>query len=308
MEMRPPVQLALALLLATALAAQAQPRISPHALHAASHAAAPRAPGYLGIGFHDLTDEQAAALHLRNTHGVEIVMVDHDGPAGKAGLRPNDVIVSINGQPILSAESLRRMIHDSGAGVSVALSVLRDGRTLLVNALLDDREAVERHALAKVTAPDPPAEDDPSFGLASNFSAEPPPDPPPAAARSESFLATMLHMTPFTGVAMEAMEPQLRLFFGAPRDAGLLVQMVMPNSPAEAAGLRAGDVVVRANNLPLRSVTEWTHHLHAAHGEPLTLTILRDKHELTLTLVPDARKHSAVEWPRLCRSDAAIFA
>ena len=268
-----------------------------------------RAPGYLGIGFHDLTEDQIAALHLKTPHGVEIVMVDHDGPAGKVGLRPNDILLSVNGQPILSAESLRRIIHDSGAGISVALSVLRDGQSLLVNALLADREDVERNALAKVTAPDPPAaEDDPSEGLAANFSAGPAADPPPHVPHSESFIASMLHMAPFTGVALEAMEPQLRIYFGAPRDAGLLVQMVMPNSPAEAAGLRAGDVVVRANSLPLRSTTDWTRRLHAAHGDTLTLTILRDKHEVTLTLTPDARKHSAIEWPRLCRNDAAIFA
>jgi S1-C subfamily serine protease len=305
--MQRPLQFALILLLGLGTAAHASRLPS---VHVPTHAAgAPHAPGYLGIGFHDLTDDQAATLHLKTPHGVEIVMVDHDGPAGKAGLRPNDVIVSLNGQPILNAESLRRMIHDSGAGVSIALSVLRDGRTLLVNALLEEREAVERHALAKVTAPDPPpAEDDPSEGLAANFSAGPAPDPPPHVPHSESFIASMLHMAPFTGVALEAMEPQLRIYFGAPRDAGLLVQMVMPNSPAEAAGLRAGDVVVRANSLPLRSTADWTRRLHAAHGDTLTLTILRDKHELTLTLTPDARKHSAIEWPRLCHSDAALFA
>jgi S1-C subfamily serine protease len=304
--MQRPLQFALILLLSLGAAAHASRRSS---VHVSAHAGGtPRAPGYLGIGFHDLTEDQIAALHLKTPHGVEVVMVDHDGPAGKAGLRPNDILLSVNGQPILNAESLRRIIHDSGAGISVALSVLRDGQSLLVNALLADREDVERNALAKVTAPDPPAEDDPSEGLAANFSAGPAPDLPPHVPRSESFIASMLHMAPFTGVALEAMEPQLRIYFGAPRDAGLLVQMVMPNSPAEAAGLRAGDVVVRANSLPLRSTTDWTRGLHAAHGDTLTLTILRDKHEVTLTLTPDTRKHSAIEWPRLCRCDAPLFA
>jgi len=300
-----PLLSALLLLFVCAAARAVPPATALHSSHAATAA---RAPGYLGIGFHDLTDEQAATLHLKNPRAVEIVMVDHDGPAGKSGLRVHDIIVALNGQAITGAEALRRMIRDTGAGVSVALSVLRDGRTLQVNAQLADREAVERNAWVGVAAPDPPPAGDgpPASAFSGNFPSDPAPPPP---ARGESFLGSMLHMAPFTGLAMEPMEPQLRVFFGAPQEMGLLVQMVMPNSPAAFAGLHAGDVVLRANNLPLRSGSDWTRRLHTAHGQPLTLTVLRDKHELTLTLTPDPRKHSALQWPHLfAAAPSALFA
>jgi serine protease Do len=262
----------------------------------AGKAGSVHAPGYLGIGFHDLTEEQAAAMHLKGNKGVEVLMVDHDGPAGKGGLRPHDIIVSLNGQAIVSAELLTKMIHDVGAGMGVTLGVVRGGKTQTVSVQLAERADVERAARARMAAPDPvlPTDGEPAAsGVAESYTVQP---PPPASG--PSFLELMLHTAPFTGLAMEEMEPQLATFFGSPAGMGLLVQTVMPNSPAAAAGLHAGDVVLRVDGLTLKSSSEWMKRLHANKGQGMVLVVLRDKHEQTITLTPEFKKRSALEWPR----------
>lgn len=218
-----------------------------------AHSASPRgipshAPGYLGILFEDLTDDHATSLHLKSGRGVEVVMVDHDAPAGKVGMKLHDVIVSLNGQTVTNADALRRMIHEAGAGSAIALVVLRGGQQITVNTQLAYRGEVEREAAARMAATDPPVGEDAPVtygsgggsGSGSGDGDAVDPVEPEGSPRSRGSLLEMLRTTPFTGLMVESMGPQLAGFFGAPAKMGLLVVTVAPNSPAAAAGLRAG--------------------------------------------------------------------
>jgi S1-C subfamily serine protease len=260
----------------------------------AGRAVGVRAQGYLGIEFHDMTDEQLATVKPRLAHGVEVLMVDHDGPAGKAGLRPHDILVSMNGQAIASAAVLRQMIHDSGAGAGVALALLRDGRAMTVNTQLADRAEVEREAREKMAS----ATGGEDVVVVESYRMEQV-VPAAPAAKGQGFLRSMLPTGPFTGLMVEEMEPQLAGFFGAPPGTGLLVQAVEANSPAAAAGLRAGDVLERADGVAMKTPADWAKRLRLSKGTPMALVVIRDRREMTVTLLPELKRRSMLEWPRV---------
>ena len=95
---------------------------------------------------------------------------------------------------------------------------------------------------------------------------------------------------------METMGPQLAEFFGVP-GAGVLVHSVDADSPAAKAGLHAGDVVVRANSVKMASSSDWMKIVRENRGKSVEVVVLRDKKEQTLTLVPDGKKRSSVDYP-----------
>jgi len=252
------------------------------------------AQGYLGVDIRDVTGDQLAALKMKEARGAEIVLVDHDAPAGKAGLREHDVILRVNGQAIAGEEQLRRMLRESPPGTPLTLLISRDGQQIAVTTQTANRDDVERQAweqhLAVPEPEAPPVEIDSSGFFAA-------PASPAPSARGNSFLGALVMDPSYTGAMLETMSSQLAEFFGAPGGTGLLVRSVEANSPASLAGMRAGDVVVRANAKPVASSADWTKAIKDSHGRPLAVVVLRDKKEQTLTLTPDSKRRSSLQQP-----------
>jgi S1-C subfamily serine protease len=245
-------------------------------------------PGYLGVSLLDLDQDTASHLHLKDAHGALIVTIDRDAPAAAAGLRSRDVILEVSGQRIDNVEALRRKLHENPPGSTIALRVSRDGSELVVSVQLGDQAEIAARAWEQhFSAP----------GLSSE------PDPPPPASDTSfvppqghgpgsSFLGRFSLNTNYTGVELDPLSTQLADYFGVHDGAGLLVRSVNDNSPASAAGLRAGDVILRVNNQLVVSREDWTKQLHANRGRSVQLSVMRNRHEQTMAMMAgNGKKH-----------------
>lgn len=258
--------------------------------------------GYLGVDLRDVTDDEITQLKLKEARGAEVISVDHDGPACKAGLQLHDVILQMNGTVIEGEEQLRRMLRETPAGRQVTFIVSHDGQQHTITTQLANREEVERQAWEQhYTVPEPDSDSSAYIHAGSGFFKSSPSSaaaPTGAVKGTHSLLGTSIIISAsYTGAKLEVMGPQLAEFFGAQGAAGLLVRSVDPNSPAEHSGLKAGDVVVKINSVPVTAASEWTKTIHENRGKPVSLLVLRDKKEQALTLTPDAHKRSSLEPP-----------
>src|SRR3989454_4818925 len=229
---------------------------------------------YLGVDTRDVTADRLAALKLKEEHGVEVTMVDQDAPAGKAGIKEHDVILSLNGTEVESVEQLRRMIRETPPGRAVTLGISRDGQPMTIKAQLADR---------KKTLAFGPKVKDFKFVM---------PPMPPMSDIDVPVSIVVVHSSTRSGLMVENLTPQLGDFFGAKNGQGVLVRSVEKGSRAEKAGFRAGDVIVRVNGETIHDVGDFSHALNGRKDNTVNVNIIRDKKEQTLTLTLPERKES----------------
>ena len=238
---------------------------------------APTGHSYLGVGLADLSSDRVQALKLKDDRGVEITQVDQDAPAGKAGLKEHDVIVGFNGTPVESQEQFKRLMRETPPGRTVSLDIIRDGQQQTLKVELADRKQLESSVF--------PHEPD-------NFAyiAPMPPMPPmPNFPRPWNEM-TITHVRSNSGATLESLTSQLGDYFGVKNGEGMLVRSVQKGSAAEAAGLRAGDVIVRVGDKKVTDSSDWREALRSSKDGKVAVVIVRDKREQTLSLTVPIRK------------------
>ena len=98
--------------------------------------------GWLGVHVQEITNEIAEALRLGGPrHGALILGIEPRGPAGPAGMRTGDVIVSFNGREVPSSRELPRIVAEASVGSTVPVTVIRDGRSATLTVTLGRRES-----------------------------------------------------------------------------------------------------------------------------------------------------------------------
>jgi serine protease Do len=245
--------------------------------------------GYLGVDLADVDADKAQALKLKEVRGAVITLIDHDAPAGQIGLRVNDVILQVNGYGVEGAEQLRRVLHEIPAGRKVTLVISRDGAQQSLSVQLADRKVVEQNAWNSIGQGGGDFAPAPTLGLLAGGGG----GDVPASGFHLPSTGSSLNV----GAMVEPLSSQMADYMGV--QSGVMVKQVARKSAAEAAGLKAFDVIIKVGSDSVDTTADWDRALRSNEGKSVQIIVLRDKKQQTLNLQVASRKRGAVEKEQL---------
>ncbi len=181
------------------------------------------ARGFLGVIIQPVSPDLAREFNLPDESGALVGDVKPNTPAEKAGLKPGDVIVELNGKKVNDSRHLRLLVAQTPPGSRVSLKFLREGKprtvSLTLGALPDELGGGSSEEQGSVSE----------------------------AARGDAL----------EGVQLSDLDNRLRRQYDIPPQVrGAVVTGVEEDSPAAEAGLREGDVIQEINREPVRTAQE----------------------------------------------------
>ncbi len=233
--------------------------------------------GWLGVEISEVTAEKAKELSLPAIRGVLVTEVEADSPAAKAGLKANDVIASYERQDIEGTLQFRRMVRETPPGRSIELQVWRGGKTEKVSVEVGNRTSPMARVMKDVK---PFILEMPQMDLGLDMQ------------RVE------LGITPQLGVSAEDVSGQLGSYFDAPGDEGVLVREVRPGTPAEKAGIKAGDIIYKVDDQQVKTVNQLRERLRSRRDQKtVAIGVVRKGTQVSVNVELDTPKppeHSRV--------------
>ena len=217
----------------------------------------------IGVSIRDVTSDDAAKARLGQPSGVYIESVREGSPAARAGIQTGDIVVDFDGERVRSASHFTRLVQESVPDREVAVVVVRgtSKQNLKVSPaagpfnLRSNNGRILQDLQLNVPR--------------GNFNFD------------DNTLRRVLPATGATlGVTVSPLSDQLASYFGVKE--GVLVSAVTSNSPAAAAGVRAGDVITAINGQSVSSSGDITRALRERTGEAAEISVMRDKKSLSL--------------------------
>ena len=227
---------------------------------------------HLGVALTDINSEKARELKLPSVGGALVESVQKDSAASKAGIEEGDVIVEFDGDRVRSSAELRRLLRETPSGRTVAMKVIRDGKSHNLTAEL---KASSNFHMPEVQIP-PMRFDMPRLVV-----------PPMRYEGFPRYPGSPDAHRAMLGIAGDDLSPQLAQYFGVKQGAGVLVSEVTKGGPADHAGLKAGDVIVQVDGKPVRGVEELRGALNEnfnGESRKVSLGIVREHHDLNINV------------------------
>lgn len=179
--------------------------------------------GYLGVTLMDLTDDLRKEANFQG-QGVMVDKVVQDSPAEKADVRENDIITRFNGQDVDSEAKLRDLITQTKPGDRVEVQVFRNGATKNLSVTMGSTSEamggpMMQRMMGQMRGP-----------------------------MGRMMKGMPLESNVWLGVQVMPLTDQLRQYFQVKGQNGMLISEVEDQSPAQKAGLKAGDVITRVES------------------------------------------------------------
>jgi len=217
------------------------------------------ARGYIGVGLRDVDPDLERSLKLPVSRGALVQDVTEGSPADRAGIRPYDIIVSLDDGAIASDDDLIREISGRAPGSAARLKIVRDGQQQAVTVKLSERPPRE----AGENSPEPPASD-----------------------RARPDQDTIL------GLSVRELDRQTADRLEVPKPVrGVLITRVEAMSSSFDGGIERGTVLLEVNRQRVDSLADFRRVARAAHpGDILTFYVYAPdlaQHQLKTVRVDD---------------------
>jgi len=209
---------------------------------------------------------------------VGIIAIEKESPAELAKLKEGDIVLKIEREEVASTKMLAKEIRKRKPGKTITLKIERNGKEIDVKVKLGEysekyvRIELESKFPRLFFAPKPPKP--PVVPKLPELRKLPKPPEPP----EPKIFSWGLEHRKYIGIYLEEINRELSEYFGVKKGRGLLVAKITKDSPAEKAGLKVGDVIIKADGIRTERARDLTRVIQDKEkGERIKLELLRNK-------------------------------